>query len=568
MTYEELIKKISTISTKPGVYIWKDSAGNILYVGKAKNLRKRMQQYFRGSVNSYMTSTLVKNIDSYEIFIVRNNKEALLLEKQYIDKYNPPYNLLLLDDRRYPYIKIELQKKLNISLSRNLNKKENKHLFYFGPFPNGYGANVILKLLQREAFYEKGLVIKNNDYQFWLDKFNNIKSILKFNNVHYINELKNKMEQASELEQYEIALDLRNSINYLEKLREDQIIELKTFKNIDVIDFKYDDKTIYVTILFYRYGLLINKDNQQFSINGNLESTLENFIVKYYNSKLLPEQILVSNDFINLELNLPDEFKIINPKIGPLKRALEVARLNLDYFYENKMSSKNNDIEKIHALLTTLKKYVPNNSLESILIFDNSNINNTNPVGVAVAYINGVKNKDLYRKFNLSINVSRLADVEYMKQTFTRYFTNEKLKKDFDLIIVDGGKAQIKEAKKVLNNLNFNIPIIGLVKDGNHKTRAIVDLSLEEREIKEKELFNFLSEIQIEVDRFAKSHLRNRQKIISLEGKLQSIKGLGPALENKLLNKFKTYSNIYNASEEELSEIVPKAVAKEIKKRF
>lgn len=212
-------------------------------------------------------------------------------------------------------------------------------------------------------------------------------------------------------------------------------------------------------------------------------------------------------------------------------------------------------------------KYLNLPKLKNIVVFDNSNINNINPVGVAIVYTNGIKNKSLYRKFNLEALNERSADVEYIKQSISKFFSSNKNTKDYDLVIADGGIQQVNEAKKTLKTLNINIPVIGLVKNEFHKTKALIDLDMNEIHINDLELYNYLVQIQVEVDRFAKSHFRNRQKISSLEGKLRNIKGLGPNMEQNLLNHFKSYAKIYDASVEELSKIVPLNIAKSIKNK-
>ncbi|VDR41681.1 GIY-YIG nuclease family protein [Mycoplasmopsis caviae] len=560
MTKSEIIASLKAVTTLPGIYLWKDKDDNVIYVGKAKNLRKRMHQYFEGAINSYKTSRLVEQIYAYEVFVCNTNKEALLLEKSYIDKYNPEYNILLLDDRRYPYLKVQLfNSKLEISLSRKINKKnENNKLFYFGPFPIGYGSIQILKLLEREAFYEKGLKIKNKDPKFWQEKFNKIKSILSFKDNSYINEIMEKMLKEAEAQHFEIARDLKASWVFLNKLKEEQIIELKNIRNLDVFTYKTVENVIYITTLFYRSGLLINKDNQAISVDIDETETLEKFFNKYYEEKIKPDEILVEKKLINLNLNLDENLNIFCPKIGEKRKVIEIAKLNLEEFYSREHLLIKNKSEHIIKVLDKFKKIINLTSLKNIIIFDNSNFANFNPVGVAVVYTNGQKNKNLYRKFNHMDIYSRDADVEYMSETIKKYFESQDNKKDFDLVIVDGGLAQIHEAKKVLFDLKINIPIVGLVKDNYHRTRALIDTQENLIELDDKELLNFLASMQIEVDRFAKSHLRKRNRITTFEGSLQSIKGVGKNTEIKLLNTFKTYVNIFNASIEELEKVVSK----------
>lgn len=566
MEKSQVIEALKSVTKNPGIYLWKNKEGKVIYVGKAKNLNKRMHQYFDGAINSYKTHKLVDEITDFEVFITHTNKEALLLEKTYIEKYNPEYNILLLDDKRYPYIKIELKNnKLEIKITRKINKKNSPLSYYFGPFPTGYGVSDILKWLEHEAYYEKGLKIQNKDSEFWINQFNKIKDILSFKDANYFNNLKQQMYVAAEQEQFEVARNLRDVINKFKALKESQIVELKNMRNLDVFAYRLEQNTIYITMLFYRYGMLINKDNQVVNMTLDLNESLENFFKTYYQDKIVPDEILATQDLIDLNLNLPEELVLSTPKIGANKHALDVAYLNLENYYNNEKNMIANRDENALKLLQTLSQLIPNISFNNIIVFDNSNINNFNPVGVAIVYTNGLKNKNMYRKFNLDVNYDRKADVAYMNQSIRRYFSDDKNFKAFNLLIVDGGLPQVHEARKVMNNLGFSIPIVGLVKDDFHRTRALINLKEKEIDLKNyKDLHNFLAEIQIEVDRFAKSHLRKREKISSLEGSLLSIKGLGKQMETKLLAYFKTYAAIYDASLAELNKVVPKDVALKI----
>ncbi|NLS34496.1 excinuclease ABC subunit C [Mycoplasma agalactiae] len=568
MDKNEIILKLKNTSTSPGVYLWKDAKQNVLYVGKAKNLRKRLLQYFDGAINSYKTSKLMSLVADFEVYICKTNKEALLLEKAMVDRFNPEFNILLLDDRKYPYLKVQLLKdSLLITLSRKVNTKYTKNTLYYGPFPSGYGAKPILKLLQHEALYESGLLIKNNDSSFWVNQFAKIKEILSFKNNNYLNELTNKMHTAANNMQFELALFLRDGLTYLKKLKESQIIELSQYKNIDVFAYKTDEKLIYATVLFYRYGVLISKVNLTIPLGISIDESIRVFFEQFYADKILPDNFIVQEKILKYDLNLSSDYKFISPKIGTNKKVLDLALLNLNDYYEKEHLIMQNQLEKADSMLSSLNKYLNLPKLKNIVIFDNSNINNINPVGVAIVYTNGIKSKSLYRKFNLEALSYRSADVDYIRQSITKFFNSDKNTKDFDLIITDGGLQQVNEAKKTLKVLGINIPVIGLVKNEYHKTRALIDLNLNEIYVNDLELHNYLAQIQIEVDRFAKSHFRNRQKISSLEGKLRNIKGLGHNMEQKLLNHFKSYAKIYDASVEELAKIVPFNIAKSIKNK-
>lgn len=558
----ELKQKMSNLPKSPGIYLWKDSLNRVIYVGKAINLHRRMHDYFEGAVNSYKTHALVQKICDFEIFLVRNNKEALLLEKQFIEKFNPEYNILLLDDKRYPYIKIQkLTKSIDISIERKIYKRGND-VIYFGPFSSG-GATEILKLLQREAHYENGLKIINSDPKFWEGKFEKIKSLIKFNK-DYLSQLKTKMLNAAENMQFEIALDIKKSLIFLEKLVQDQVIELNKYQNVDVFAAKSNSNNIFITVLYYRHGNLIGKDDMTIPIQIDFNETINNFFRVFYKNKIKPDQIIISEQIGQaLMLDVMD-YNFVIPQKGSYSKILSIAQINLNNYFQQNQHKSDSIEQKNYEILKQLSKYTNGMICSNIIAFDNSTLSNENPVGVAVAYTNAMKNKYYYRKFNHSEINSREADVEYMKLTTEKYFKNIDENLLPDLIIADGGKAQINEIHKVLKKLNFNINIIGLVKNDKHKTSKIIDVNGNVQNIEPPSLKNFLTQVQIEVDRFAKEHFWKRKKIFSLESKLQRIKGIGEKYEQKLIEHFKTYSNIYNASIEELERVLPKKLALKI----
>ncbi|MEA4115590.1 GIY-YIG nuclease family protein [Mycoplasma sp. 744] len=560
--------KLNNVKNLPGVYLWKNKNDDVIYVGKAKKLQNRMKQYFEGSINSFKTNKMVNDISDYQIFIVSNDKEALLLERKLIERYKPEYNILLQDDKYYPYIEISY-KNTEIKISRlnkhKIQKKPNS--LYLGPFPNGYGASKILKLIEREAFYTNGLKIENNDPLFWKQKFLNLKKILNFSNEDYLKKLKQEMHSAAEKWNFEIAKDLKESIEYLEKLKEKQVIELKNQKDLDVISYKVVDDLIFLNILFYRHGILMDSDRIVLKSNLNVKFFFEEFLDHYYFNKLVPDLILVDKELLNLDLDIDlNIYKLTSDNTKIYKQLLNLAYLNLNVFIEKELLNYKFKINKTINNLKSFSELIGLENLKDIVLFDNSNLNNSNPIGVAIVYTNGVKNKSGYRKFNHGLNLTRKADVEYMELTAEKYFSNLEKNIFPSLIIVDGGMAQLNSVKKIMKKHNLNLKIIALVKDDNHKTKGLIDLNENLILINsiDSNLRNFLSEMQLEVDRFAKEHLRNRLRIISTQGKLQTIKGLGPKMETNLLNYFHNYANIFNAPYEELIKVVPKNIAKKI----
>lgn len=292
--------------------------------------------------------------------------------------------------------------------------------------------------------------------------------------------------------------------------------------------------------------------------------TLVQFFNNYYTNNQAPDLIISEQNTLDFNLDEQLSLNFIFPKKGQYKKVLDIAKLNLEEYLKTKSSTENTYEQKVFQHLEDLKSYTNNKLCTKIVAFDNSNYANTNPVGVAVTYTNGFKNTQYYRKFNHNLDSSRQADVEYMRQSALKYFENSTQNLIPDLIIADGSFSQVNEIKSVLTELNIKIPVIGLVKDKYHRTAKIIDVNSQLRSIKPQSLKNFLSQIQIEVDRYAKSVFRNKKKIASLEGKLQKIKGIGDKIEAKLLNHFKNYYNIYNATLNELKKVVSTDLAEKI----
>lgn len=547
------IEKLTKVPHKPGVYIWKDVSDTILYVGKANDLNNRMHQYFKGMLNSYKTSKLVEQIADFDFIITNNPKEALILERNLIEKHSPKFNILLLDDKRYPYISISLTNKLEIKMEYRIKSTKNKDTLYFGPFPTGFGAKKIVDLLNRLTIYKNGLPSRETKIEYWKQEFEYVKNILGNKSKSLISTLTEKMYQAAEMEHFEIAQELKETIEALTKFNSAQNVELQSNENIDVIGFHNSGNYLAISMFFYRTGMLLSKNDFILEILIDPEETMNQFLSKYYKNNLVPDVI-----YTNIDIQI-DGLKIVKPKIGQNKNIVELALENAKTNVDIKISNYLRKEELTIGALTELKSLLKMEKLDHILMVDNSHTNNTLPVSVFVSYRNGLKQPKEYRKYNIESVHDRKADVDYMRQAIEKYFNSENNVIP-DLLIVDGGKPQFNEARKYLS-----IPIIGLVKNEKHKTSHMIDLNGKEVNIKSNNLLNFLSGMQEEVDRFAKQNHSNR-RLTSLEGFLSKVEGVGPSTEKRLLEHFKTYSNIYNASFESLKEVVSEKVAISIKK--
>ncbi len=549
-----------TLSTNCGVYWFKDSNDIILYIGKAKNIKKRIEQYFNGTQNSYKTPILLEKASKLEYQICKNEKEALILEQELIKKNKPYYNILFLDDKKYPYIVIEL-KNNKLEFKTRFIYKNIPNTFYFGPLPPNYGYKIIKNFLIHECLYENGLPIQNNSRLFWKEKFDYAKKILSSSNREIINKLKNQMLYYSNNEQYELAKECYEVIHFLSN-NQNQSITFEENQNFDVLYFHQEEKYLMIMIHYFKNGSFFMQEETILEIKLNLEQTIIEFINQFYLVRNIPD-FIVTNFHLNAE-DLIINKKIIIPQKGKYYQALENAKNNIDINKKLKLTSyisKSKIIDKVKKFLFDIL----NLTINDFIMIDNSSENNQDVVSVIIYYKNFLPHYQNYRKYKIN-DVKRKSDVEFIKQGLTKYFSsNEEIP---NLIIVDGATQQLNEAQKVLESLKIKLPIIGLVKDQYHKTNYIVDKNKNKILINDRDVYNFFSKIQIEVDAYAKSFHSKRKLDSSLEGFLTTIKGIGNKTEERLLNHFKNYNNIYNASKEELLKVVSENIATKIMKKL
>ena len=406
--------------------------------------------------------------------------------------------------------------------------------------------------------------IQSNDFNFWKTKFEYAKKILSSsNNKDIINKIKKQMLIASENEQYELATEFRNVIQYLSNKFENQSITFNIDKDFDVIVFKEYDDLLFVVIHYFKNGSFFMQEDYVLEIKIDLYQTVVDFLNYFYSNRNQPDFIIT-----NIELDHDDlifKNKIILPKQGKYSRAIDNALKNIEANYKTKILEHKNKINSIEEINDFFKKII-NKDIKDFIMIDNSNENNKNVVSVIIYYKNYLPHFNNYRKYILKNQVSRNSDVEYIKLGLEKYFSNNE--EIPDLVIVDGAKQQLNEAKKLLKKINLDLPVVGLVKNDKHQTDYLLNPKGEKVLINNKNVFNFFSKIQEEVDSYAKRFYNKNKINSSLENVLFSIKGIGEKTEQKLLNHFKTYSNIYNASEQELEKVISKTLAKKIIEKF
>ncbi|MBN3534393.1 GIY-YIG nuclease family protein [Mycoplasma procyoni] len=493
----------------PGVYLWKNAQNKIIYVGKALSLKKRMRQYFEGSKNSRWTPKMVEEIKDFEIRIAKNEKEAFLLEIKLINLYNPPYNILLKNNNKYPYLQIKKNpKNIEIDIKFNFNKAEN--VFSYGPFPPGYGLRVIRTFLESEFLYKDGFKIKDTD---WKDAeidtvFENIKDTLNLKDKGFIGLLEQRIKKFEELELYEKIIDLNKIIDSLKKNQEQiQNIQLETDKDFDVLVFREDSKTFFAFLYSYRLGVFKNTFNESFSKNTTFESFCAQFVEKYYERNYIPDKVILESSLEDFEFEFSNiKSKITFPKQGKFRNVLDFVIKQVD---SNDLESIQQNSTKQQSVFNELKELLSLKKLEKLVIVDNSfQINNKAVTFVMAMDVFGNISSKNFFYYHPTSEVA--ADIKLMEIGLDKYINSNKFINP-DLIIVDGFDLQINTAASVLSkNKIKNIALAGLVKNEKHQTSHLIDEFGYKKEISD-DLFRYLSFIQIEVDRIAKAAYNKRK---------------------------------------------------------
>ena len=576
---QHIREKLKLVPELPGSYQMKNKDGIIIYVGKAKNLKNRLKSYFTGLVTG-KTAMLVADIVDFEYIVTSTELESLILEITLIKKYNPKYNILLKDDKSYPYIELTDEKYPRLRIVRNINRKRHKSRL-FGPYPNVGAARKTVNMLNRIyplrkcenlkkevcLYYHIGECLgycqKEIDEEKQKEMLAEIVSFLKGNNEIIINRLKEDMHRASEALNFEKALELKNMLNDIDITLTKQKIDLNKNYNFDLFGFYQDKNYLSVTVFFIREGLLFGRGNDIFNSIDQLEEDLTHYIIQFYEKNhLLPKEILVPDCVDSELLSEYLERKVSIPKRGALKNLLnlacENATVSLKEKYENIEREETNRLqaeEELKELLSLPK-------LERIEAFDNSHLFGTFYVGGMVVFDHFLPNKNEYRKFKISTEVK--DDLSAMKEViYRRYF--RVLMEEFvapDLILVDGGELQITAAKEIIDELHLNIPIAGLKKNDQHKTNVLVNQDLQEIPLpKDSHLFLFLNRIQDEVHRYAISYHRNIKSKGTLSSLLDMAPGIGEVRKHALLRKFGSLKKMKEASLEELETVLNHDVA-------
>lgn len=574
--------KLELLPTSPGCYIHKDKNGTIIYVGKAKNLRNRVRSYFRGSHDA-KTEALVSEIADFEFIVTESNIEALLLEINLIKENQPKYNIMLKDDKSYPFIKITNERYPRLLITRQIKKDGG---LYFGPYPDVSAANEIKRLLDRiftfkkckEApskicfYYHLGQceahTICQRDAQYFKKMKQEVSDFLNGQDDHILDDLREKMNQTAQNMEFERAAEYRDLIHAIGTLRTKQRIMAKDLQNRDVFGYYVEKGWMCVQVFFVRQGKLIERDVNLFPYYNDPDEDFLTYIGQFYQEKshLLPNEILIPQDIDEEAVRALVPTKVHKPKRGEKKQLVNLAIKNARVSLQQKFNLEEKSIEKTQRAIENLGRLLGISTPIRIEAFDNSNIMGTSPVSAMVVFVNGKPSKKDYRKYKIK-TVKGPDDYASMREVIRRRYS--RVLRDGliepDLVVIDGGQGQVHIAKEVIQDeLGLAIPVAGLQKNDKHQTHEllfgdplqVVSLSRNSQE------FFLLQRIQDEVHRFAITFHRQLRSKNSFSSKLDGIDGLGPKRKQKLMKHFKSLSKIKEASIDEIvKEGIPRSVA-------
>ncbi|HEU1870102.1 TPA: excinuclease ABC subunit UvrC [Streptococcus pneumoniae] len=585
-----LIKsKLELLPTSPGCYIHKDKNGTIIYVGKAKNLRNRVRSYFRGSHDT-KTEALVSEIVDFEFIVTESNIEALLLEINLIKENKPKYNIMLKDDKSYPFIKITNERYPRLIITRQVKKDGS---LYFGPYPDVGAANEIKRLLDRIFPFRKctnppskvcfyyhigqcmAHTICKKDEAYFKSMAQEVSDFLKGQDNKIIDELKGKMAAAAQTMEFERAAEYRDLIQAIGTLRTKQRVMAKDLQNRDVFGYYVDKGWMCVQVFFVRQGKLIERDVNLFPYFNDPDEDFLTYVGQFYQEKshLVPNEVLIPQDIDEEAVKALVDSKILKPQRGEKKQLVNLAIKNARVSLEQKFNLLEKSVEKTQGAIENLGRLLQIPTPVRIESFDNSNIMGTSPVSAMVVFVNGKPSKKDYRKYKIKTVVG-LDDYASMREVIRRRYgrVQREALTPPDLIVIDGGQGQVNIAKQVIQEeLGLDIPIAGLQKNDKHQTHEllfgdpleVVDLSRNSQE------FFLLQRIQDEVHRFAITFHRQLRSKNSFSSQLDGIDGLGPKRKQNLMRHFKSLTKIKEASVDEIVEVgVPRAVAEAVQTKL
>jgi len=582
----EIHQKLTRVSNEPGVYLMKDTAGTVIYVGKARNLKKRLASYFKNTGKlDIKVSILVNKINDFETVITRTEKEALILESNLIKRHRPRYNVVLKDDKRYPSLRIDLNENYpNFSIVRKIGQDD---ALYFGPFASAYAVRETLRIINKTFKLRK---CKAKDFRnrtrpclhcqmegclapccldvdpaVYQEQVNEAIMFLRGRTPNLIRKVKKQMADCARAQEFERAARLRDKVYSLERTIEKQIAVTTDFKDRDVFAVAGATECSVITVLSVRGGFLTGTRHYDFSeIVSSEPEMIAGFIRQYYERHaFVPDELLVAVDLPDAELTedwlrstRKKKVTILRPQRGEKVRLVNLAVHNAQNELNNLIASRSAEMD---LLLRLQKKLKMSNLPVRIECFDNSNISGTEPVAGMVVFEMARANKAFYRKYRIR-TVNEPDDYAYMKEVLERRFGKGDASKPYpDLLMVDGGKGQLNIALAVIKELKLaeEFELIGIAKKDETKGETCDKIFKPARANplgfgREGDLLLFLQRIRDEAHRFAITYHRKRRKKKTLQSALDSIPGVGKKRKTILLQHFKSIKNIRAADLEQI----------------
>lgn len=565
-------EKLKKLPTTPGCYLMKDSVGIIIYVGKAKNLKRRVTSYFKGK-HANKTAILIKNIADFDYIVTSTEVESLVLELNLIKKYNPKYNVLYKDDKTYPYIGITNEKIPRIKIYRSLFKQK-ENITLYGPYPNVSAARNIVELLNKlyplpkcKTFPKKKCLYYHlnqclgycteivdmdlvSSYvkeikQFLAGDFKSLKSRL-LNEINILNKSL-AFEQAMELKKYLEAIDI---------IFGEQKVEIKQIIDVDIIGTYIEKDYMVINILFLRYGKLINTQSFIYSILEDKDEEYIKFIVNYYNRHQIKPKLIIS-EIEDEEVSQLLKTNLRKPQRGEFLALLKLSKENAKEYYKQHIDSYIKDTQQKVILWEKLGHLLQVPDLSRIEMFDNAHLFGTNAVSGMVVYENGEEAYHSYRKFKIKYSQQNDDYAMLREVLFRRY--NQLLVDNLrlpEVLIVDGGLGHVHSALEIIKELNLNIKVFGLAKDEKHKTKYLINQEGHEIKIIDIEIKNFLARMQNEVHRYTIKYHENTRNKNLLVSELDVIPRIGAKRKEKLYNQYQEVANMKKASLQELSDLL------------
>lgn len=575
--------KLLTLPMEPGCYIMKDRNGTIIYVGKAKKLKNRVNQYFTGA-HDYKTTKLISQIVDFDTIVTKTEKEALILEINLIKKHRPRFNIMFMDDKSYPYIKITQEKYPRLTVVREA--KKDKKANYYGPFPDATAAHNMASLLNsiyplRKCvtlpkkvclYYHLGQCLGPCQYPVEEDAYpqmlKEIIQVLKGDDKALRQRLQNQMNDATEKLNFEKAMVYRDFLRSLDHVQDKQTVYQDNRLDRDAFNYYEKDGMLTITALIVRGGQLMDRHLLTQLLVDDASESFENFILQYYETQALPKELIVPSNFDASNISSMLDVKVLQPQRGELKKLLDLVLLNAMNHHRQHATIQKKNNEKQDKAINQLKSILNIDSLDRIELYDNSHTQGQFASSAMVVFNQGIPSKKDYRLYNLHNGAD---DVKNMEEVIYRRFLRAiKENQNYpDLILMDGGYTQIQAALRSMESLEVHVPIYGLVKDDKHTTSALMSKDGERIDLKEyPDTFFLLSRMQDEVHRFVLSHHQKRRSKAQTKSILEEIEGIGPKRRLALLKAFKSIQGILDAPEDKLAEVVGPALAKELKKRI